>query len=72
MEVDQLCKVSVLKKVNQSEWAALTFIIPKNDNTVRFISDFRELNQRIRRKLYPIHKTQDLLLKLDGFSMQPP
>ena len=62
MEVDQLCKVRLLKKVNRSEWAAPTFIIPKKDNTVRFISYFRELNQRIRRKLYPIPKIQDLLL----------
>ena len=67
MEVERLCKVGVLKKVNRSEWAAPTFIIPKKDNTVRFISDFRELNQRIRRKPYPIPKIQDLLLKLEGF-----
>ena len=67
MEVERLCKVGILKKVNRSEWAAPTFIIPKKDNTVRFISDFRELNQRIRRKPYPIPKIQDLLLKLEGF-----
>ena len=67
MWVDQLCKVGVLKKVNRLEWAAPTFIIPKKDNRVRFISDFRELNQRIRRKPYPIPKIQDLLLKLEGF-----
>ena len=40
MEVDRLCKTGVLKKVNRSEWAAPTFIIPKKDGTVRFISDF--------------------------------
>jgi hypothetical protein len=44
-EVDQLCKIGVLKKVNRSEWAAPTFIIPKKDGTVPFISDFRELNK---------------------------
>ena len=67
LEVERLCKAGVLKKVNQSEWAAPTFIIPKKDGSVRFISDFRELNKRIKRKPYPIPKIQDMLLKLEGF-----
>ena len=66
-EVDRLVELGVLKRVNRSEWAAPTFIIPKKDGTVRFISDFRQLNERIRRKPYPIPKIQDLLLKLEGF-----
>jgi len=45
MEVERLCKEGVLRRVNRSEWAAPTFIIPKKDDTVRFISDFRELNK---------------------------
>ncbi len=67
MEVDRLITLGVLKKVNRSEWAAPTFIIPKKDGTVRFISDFRQLNTRIKRKPFPIPKIQDLLLKLEGF-----
>ena len=43
-EVERLVKIGVLKKINNSEWAAPTFIIPKKNGTVRFISDFRELN----------------------------
>ena len=67
-EVDRLCRIGVLRKVNRSEWAAPTFFIPKKNNgTVRFISDFRDLNKRIIQKLYPIPKIQDLLLKLEGF-----
>jgi hypothetical protein len=64
-----LTKAGVLKKVNRSEWAAPTFLIPgpKKDATVRFISDFRELNKRIKQKPYPIPRIQDLLLKLEGF-----
>jgi hypothetical protein len=45
IEVERLCKVGVLKAVNRSEWAAPTFIVPKSDKTVCFISDFRELNK---------------------------
>ena len=67
MEVERLVKIGVLKKINRSEWAAPTFIIPKKDGTVRFISDFREVNKRIKRKPYPIPNIQDLLLKLEGF-----
>ena len=67
-EVERLCQAGVLRKVNCSEWAAPTFIIPKKDGSVRFISDFRELNKCIRRKPYPIPKIQDLLLKLEGFT----
>jgi hypothetical protein len=66
-EVERLIKIGVLKKVNRSEWAAPTFLIPKKDLTVRFISDFRELNRQIKRKPFPIPKIQDMLLKLEGF-----
>ena len=44
-----------------------TFIIPKKERTVRFISDFGELNKCIFRQPYPIPKIQDLLLRLEGF-----
>ena len=57
----------VLKKVNHSQWAAPTFIIPKKDNTVRFISDFRELNKHIKRKPYTIPHIQDILMNLEEF-----
>jgi len=66
-EVNRLVDIGVLRRVNNSEWAAPTFIIPKKNKTVRFISDFRELNKRIKRKPFPIPKIQDLLLKLEGF-----
>jgi hypothetical protein len=67
MEVERLVEIGVLKKVNRSEWAAPSFIIPKKDGTVRFINDFRELNRRIKRKPYPIPNIQDMLLNLEGF-----
>ena len=63
VELDWLVKLGVLKQINASKWATPTFIISKKDATVRFISDFRELNKCIK----PIPKIQDLLLKLEGF-----
>ena len=50
-EVERLCSIGVLRKVNHSEWVALTFIMPKKNGTVRFISDFCELNKWIRGSL---------------------
>jgi hypothetical protein len=67
LELERLCKIGVLKKVNRSKWAAPTFIVPKKDGSVQFISDFRELNKWIKQKPYPIPKIQDMLLKLEGF-----
>ena len=68
-EVQRLCDIGVLTKVNDSEWGAPTWVIPKKDgNTVRFLSDFRELNKNIKCKPYPIPKVQDMLLKLEGFT----
>ena len=67
VEVERLCKLGVLKRVNCSQWAAPTFVIPKKDGTVRFISDFQELNKQIWRQPYPIPHIQDMLLNLEGF-----
>ena len=47
-EVERLVKIGVLKKINHSEWGAPCFIIPKKDQTVRFSTDLRELNKRIK------------------------
>ena len=67
VKLDRLIKFGVLKQINDSEWAAPTFIISKKDATARFISNFCKLNKSIKRKPFPIPKIQDLLLKLEGF-----
>ncbi|HEY9708671.1 MAG TPA: reverse transcriptase family protein, partial [Oculatellaceae cyanobacterium] len=66
-EVDRLVMLGVLERDNSSEWAAPTFIQPKKNMTVRFLSDFRKLNSMLKRKPYPIPKIQDMLQKLEGF-----
>ena len=66
-EVDFLCQQGVMRKINNSEWAAPMFVIPKPDGTLRSLADFRELNKRIKRKPYPIPRIQDMLQKLKGF-----
>ncbi len=39
-EVERLCELGVLERQPASEWALPSFIIPKRDQTVRFLSDF--------------------------------
>ena len=56
IEVNRLINIGVLKRKSTCKWAAPTFIIPKKNGTVRFISDFRELNKIIKRKPFPIPK----------------
>ena len=67
-EVECLIKSGVLQKINCPDWVLPTFIIPKNNKTVQFISDFQESNKLLHKKLYPTPTIQDLILKLEGFT----
>ena len=67
-EVERLCREGVLERDSDSQWAAPTFIIPKKEGTVRFVTDFRQLNKALKRKPYPIPNIQDILQKLGGFT----
>ena len=40
----------------------------KKDNTVRVVSDFREVNKRVVRKPFSIPKTSTVLQELEGFT----
>ena len=67
VEIKRLCKIGVLRKVNNSEYQSPSTIIPKKDETVRFITDFRKLNERLKRKPFPLPNIRDTLLELEGF-----
>ena len=51
-----------------SEWAAPSFIIPKQDGNVRFINDFRELNKMLKRKPYKLPRIQDIINKRKNYT----
>ena len=65
--MNRLEKIGVLKWEGNSEWSSPTFIIPKPNGTVRLISDFREVNKRLRRKPWPLPKIIEILSELEGF-----
>ena len=66
-ELKRLCEIGVLSRVGSTEWAFPSFIIPKKDGRVRWISDFRKLNALIKRKQYPLPRIQDILRKRPGY-----
>ncbi len=45
-----------------------SFIIPKKDKTVCFLSDFWEVNKRLVRKPFPVPKISMVLQEIEGFS----
>jgi hypothetical protein len=63
MELNQLLRIGVLALQQESEWVSPSFIIPKKDHRVRWISDLGQLNKVIRRKQYPLPIITDILRK---------
>ena len=66
-ELDRLVEQEVLAPADRSEWSAGTFIIPKKDNRVRWVSDFRRLNANLIRRQYELPRIQDILHRRQGY-----
>ena len=60
-ELLQLCAEQVLEKCGPNCWAAPTFITPKKDGQVCWVSDFQELNKILKRQPFPSLQIQDII-----------
>ena len=66
-ELDRLVEIGVLERTGRQEWIAGTFIIPKKDASVRWISDFRGLNRALRRAVYHLPRIGDILKRRQNY-----
>ena len=66
-ELQRLLQIGVIEKAARSEWIAGTFIVPKKDGRVRWITDFRGLNKSLRCKVYPLCKISEIFQRRSGY-----
>jgi hypothetical protein len=53
---------------HESKWAAPTFIQSKPTGGIRILTDFRKLNEKLKKGNPILCKIQDILQKLSGFN----
>ena len=67
-ELDRLVCNNMLEPTGHSEWISGSFIIPKKDTHIHWISDFCTLNKSLRRKVYPIPRIQEILARWTSYA----
>jgi hypothetical protein len=67
-EVDELTRIGVLIRNQPTPWVAPCLFRPKKDGGVRFLTDFRKLNEQLERTPYPLPNIDDVIFSLRGFT----
>jgi hypothetical protein len=71
-EIVKLVDIGVLEEDYSSEWASLSFAIPKKNgsSTIKVVTDFRKLNLLLKHPShpFPIPKIGDMIRSMEGFT----
>ena len=67
-EIEELVKKRVLIKNVRTDWASPSFFRPKKNGGVRFVSDFRKLNEQLIRRPFPLPNIDDVIWRMNGFT----
>ena len=66
-ELKCLTEIRVLEEALHSEWLTGTFIQPKKDGRIHWISDFQGLDKYLRQKVYPLPRIGNILANHTGY-----
>ena len=66
--IPHLSKIRVFSETGTNKWDSPTFNIPKQDCTIRCISDLRELNEFVIRQQCPLPMINDILPERNDYS----
>ena len=66
-ELQWLLKIGVIENATRSEWIVGTFIVPKKDGCLCWMTDFRGLNKSVRCKVYPLCKISEIFQQCSGY-----
>ena len=66
-EVDRLVEIRFPTKVEVNEWSSPSFAIAKKNDTIRFVTDFWVLNEKLKRNPYPLPLFKEILHNLALF-----
>ena len=64
-ELKLMVEIIVLTPVQHIKYSTPVFIIPKKEGTGRFIIDYRSINHKLVRNLYPLPRTGNNMQKLE-------
>eukprot|EP00957_Ditylum_brightwellii_P088935 6772542-Ditylum_brightwellii.AAC.1 len=67
-EIKRLVELKVLKPNNMSPWAAPLFGIPKKNDQIHFVTNFRKINEVIQRSPHLLPLIREILDQIGQFT----